>query len=100
MSTWKALWSWRNAGVWLMAVSIVLLLYALSIGPVVRYGILQKGNSRVVVLAYWPLNEAAKFAPVGKPLAAYVNLWVPASFHADYVPGRGVVFDVRKPSAP
>ena len=56
-------------------------------GMAMRFSILQPPSGDYLSPLYLPLFEAAKMPPVGKPLAAYLNLWMPENWEAVAHPG-------------
>ena len=58
---------------------VILILYVLSWGPVVRLG--DKGyispNNKVIWKFYAPLDWASNNTPLQRPLGMYLHLWVP-----------------------
>ena len=81
----------RSSGWWVFIVwpLVILVLYALSFGPVVmmvQKGIIRRHYQRVYVL-YEPVMWAYEETPLQKPLGMYFHLWAPELFdkHGDPV---------------
>ncbi len=62
---------------------VILILYALSVGPVLMMH--EKGrapqNSRFLANLYGPLIWAYMVTPLHKPLGMYFHLWAPKAFN-------------------
>jgi hypothetical protein len=77
----------RGAGWgWVLWPAVVLLLYVLSIGPVLMMddkNLIPNGSpaGRVLQIVYSPLEWAHENTPLRKPLEMYVHLWVPSLFN-------------------
>ena len=72
----KHSFSWRMIILWLF---VILLLYVLSIGPVLRMVTKSKISypSKFLIAFYMPLNWAYETKTFHKPLGTYLHLWVP-----------------------
>ena len=69
-----------RGGLWLLWLAGALVLYALSIGPMALLsdkGYFGRGPTRVLEVVYSPLAWASRNAVLGKPLDAYLRLWLP-----------------------
>lgn len=75
---------WSTA---LLIVATMLGLYVLSIGPMLHIAGLTSWYS-----IYRPLLVAARNPQVGRPLAAYVNVWASKSFQATQDRQDGIEF--------
>jgi hypothetical protein len=76
---------WR---LWSGSLAAIVLIYLAGVGPASRFDV--PGWMTI----YRPVFAMGELAPIGRPLAAYLNLWVPTSSHATYVyaPGDGVYY--------
>ena len=81
---------WSLGWGWLWWLGILLLLYVLSTGPLLRMmrsKRIKAGSraERIVATVYWPFDWAVKTKTLGKPLGMYWHLWAPELYdsHGD-----------------
>lgn len=72
----------RGTGV-IVAVLLLLVLYPLSFGPVLRYVMTYSPTGSFIQVPYFPLILASRYPIFGKPMAAYLTLWMPPGFKVE-----------------
>lgn len=70
----------RGWGLYVVWSIVPLELYVGIAGPVMRYRMSVHGSNYFLTMMQMPLWKAAELPVIGKPLAAYLNLWLPEPY--------------------